>query len=210
MILLNSGLVPATSVAAEVSEPILEEEMSVEVEPTPRVSSVEVSPQADTSVEVPFFSQFKDITSPKWQKVGCGIASLAMIIEYYKPDSVSVDTLLTEGIAEGAYSDAGWTYKGLIDVSRKYGFSGESHDLAGNSSAFTEFEKAVKKGPVIASVYYTFEPGNPIPHLVVVSKIEGDTVYYNDPAEQEGGGHISIQAFKKAWKQRYIEVYPLS
>ncbi len=51
---------------------------------------------------VPFYSQFSDITSATWQKVGCGIASLAMLIEYYNPGVVTVDTLLEEGIAADA------------------------------------------------------------------------------------------------------------
>lgn len=206
LFLAIAHVAPAASVAAELSTPAPEVVVLTDVEPVSHV----VLEHEERSIDVPFYSQFEDITSPTWQKVGCGIASLAMIIEYHKPQHISVDALLEEGIEEGAYSDAGWTYKGLIDVSRKYGFSGESHDLAGSSSAFSEFEKAVQKGPVIASVYYTFEPGNPIPHLVVVSKIEGDRVYYNDPAEPQGGGSISTKAFKAAWKERYIEVYPLS
>ena len=159
---------------------------------------------------VPFFSQFTDISSPKWQKVGCGIASLGMIMEYYKPGTVSIDALLADGIEQGAYSEAGWTYKGLIGVSSAYGFTGESHDLAGNAEAFARFKEAVGRGPVIASVHYTFEPSNPIPHLVVINRIEGETVYYNDPAEREGGGTISVDTFTKAWKKRYIEIYPAS
>lgn len=147
-----------------------------------------IPPVVKTVTPVPFFSQFTDISSPEWQKVGCGIASLGMIMEYYKPGTVSVDALLADGIRKGAYSDVGWTYMGLINVSSAYGFTGESHDLAGNANAFTSFKEAVRQGPVIASVYYTFQPGNPIPHLVVVTKIEGDTVYYNDPAEKKGGG----------------------
>lgn len=171
---------------------------------------VSVPPVAQLITTVPFFSQFTDISSPEWQGVGCGIASLGMIMEYYKPGTVSVDALLADGIKKGAYSDVGWTYKGLISVSSAYGFTGESHDLAGNANAFTSFKEAVRQGPVIASVYYTFQPGNPIPHLVVVTKIEGDTVYYNDPAEKKGGGTISVDAFTKAWKKRYIEIYPVA
>ena len=193
----TSGFAPPTPAVAQTNK-------------LPFVVPPEVHQQVHQPTDVPFFSQFTDISSPKWQKVGCGIASLGMIIEYYKPGTVSVDTLLADGLEQGAYSDAGWTYKGLIGVSSAYGFTGESHDLAGNAGAFTQFKDAVRRGPVIASVYYTFEPGNPIPHLVVVTKIEGDTVYYNDPAEREGGGTISVDAFTKAWKKRYIEIYPIS
>lgn len=181
-------------------------------------ASSEVSESADTSltssgvsepIDVPFFSQFTDISSPSWKKIGCGITSLGMIMEYYKPGTVSVDELLADGIEKNAYSEAGWTYKGLIEVGSAYGFTGESHDLAGSADAFSQFKEAVERGPVIASVYYTFEPGNPIPHLVVINSIEGETVYYNDPAEKAGGGTISVDDFVKAWKKRYIEIYPV-
>jgi len=72
-------------------------------------TSATVVPESSTG-HVPFYSQFKDITDPTWQKVGCGIASLAMLIDYYKP-AVSVDSLLTEGITTGAYiTSAGWSH----------------------------------------------------------------------------------------------------
>jgi uncharacterized protein YvpB len=77
--------------------------------------------------DVPFYSQFKDILSAQWQKVGCGVTSLAMIIDYYDPNTVSVNTLLKQGIAAGAYdTNAGWTYAGLIGLSQKYGLDGNS------------------------------------------------------------------------------------
>lgn len=159
---------------------------------------------------VPFYSQFTDISDPNWKKIGCGIASLAMIIDYYG-DSIAVDTLLQEGIAADAYlENVGWTYAGLIGVSHKYGLDGVSYDLAGESmeSAFAAFKNAVAEGPVIASVYYTFTPGHPIPHLVVVNDINDNTVHYNDPAEPNGSGTISISNFQAAWKKRYIAFWP--
>ena len=160
---------------------------------------------------VPYYSQFDDITSPAWKKVGCGIASLAMVIDFYRPGVVTVDKLLEQGIAADAYlAHAGWTYAGLISVAQRYGVTGASHDLAGSTTntAFGVFKKAVEKGPVIASVHYTFDPKNPIPHLVVVRGVKGDRIYYNDPAAHSAGGSISVAQFKGAWKKRYIELWP--
>lgn len=161
--------------------------------------------------DVPFFSQFNDISAAEWKKVGCGIASLAMIIEFHKPGAlVSVDTLLQEGIDADAYlSKAGWTYAGLIGVSKKYGLSGTTRDFKGSTmdAAFERLKESVREGPVMASVHYTFEPTNPIPHLVVVNGIDGNTLYYNDPAEPSGHGSLSVEKFKSAWKKRYIEFY---
>jgi ABC-type bacteriocin/lantibiotic exporter with double-glycine peptidase domain len=158
---------------------------------------------------IPFYSQFKDISSTKWQKVGCGIASLAMVIDYYKP-AVPVNTLLGEAVALGAYSDAGWTYAGLISASKKYGMVGTSYDLATSNmdTAFSQLSTKVSAGPVIASVHYKFQPTNPIPHLVVISSIHNGLVYYNDPAALSGGTSISVSDFKKAWKKRYIVIRP--
>lgn len=163
-----------------------------------------------TVFSVPFYSQLTDISAPEWKKIGCGIASLAMLIKFYNPEEfTSVDTLLKEGIALDAYSSAGWTYAGLIAVSHKYGLDGTTHDFGGSSIdvAFSAFEKALAVGPVMASVHYTFTPTNPIPHLVIVTGIKGDTLYYNDPAEPSGNGSIPVSQFKSSWKKRYIEFF---
>lgn len=137
-----------------------------------------------------------------------------MLIDYYRDESrLDVDSLLSEGIRSGAYDDtAGWSHAGLIALAKSYGLTGESHSLAhlDASAAFAELESVLLAGPVMASVHYTFEPTNPIPHLVVVTKVEGDRVYFNDPAESAGNSSIPTKKFMAAWKQRYIEIRPQS
>ena len=199
-----------------------EEEVEMEIDDTIFDDDIEEDVQDDDSqisinngesFTVPFYSQFTDITSEKWKKVGCGIASLAMLIDYYEPDPPSVDTLLDEGINANAYlNDAGWTYAGLIGVSKKYGLNGQSHDLASLTmdSAFNSLEGALSDGPVMVSVHYKFEPTNPIPHLVVANSVHDGMIYYNDPAEKTGNLSIPISTFKQAWKKRYIEIRPNS
>ena len=171
----------------------------------------ELHSKSDLYHDVPFHSQFSDITPLEWRKVGCGIASVAMLIDFYSAEVVSVDTLLTQGIASNAYlSDAGWTHNGLINLSKQFGLDGASYSLSHLTmeSAFVELERVVKEGPVMVSVHYTFKPTNPIPHLAVVTGIDNDRVYYNDPAEAVGQNSISIQQFQSAWKKRYIEIRP--
>ncbi|MEN9390527.1 MAG: hypothetical protein RLZZ283_627 [Candidatus Parcubacteria bacterium] len=174
------------------------------------VATTTVSTMQPPVVEVPFYSQFADITSLKWQKVGCGVTSLAMVIDYYT-QAVPVNALLKQGIASGAYLDgAGWTYKGLIQLANKYGLEGKSYDLksAGEDAAFERFKKELAGGPVIASVHYKFDPKSTIPHLVVIDEIRDGLVYYNDPAAKVGGKSISVDTFRKAWKMRFIVVRP--
>ena len=169
-------------------------------------------PPLPTVPAVPFYSQFEDITSPVWQKKGCGITSLAMVIDYYEP-AVSVDTLLAQGIAKGAYiKNVGWSYNGLIAVGKKYGLDGDSYDLKALSSkgAFAKFKRFLDDGPVIASVHYKFDPKSSIPHLVVIDGIKGDVIYYNDPAAKTGELQISVADFLKGWKQRFIVIRPVN
>lgn len=162
--------------------------------------------------EVPFYSQFNDIKSPKWQKVGCGIASLAMVINFYEPGAVSVNTLLEQGIAANAYDKkSGWIYKGLIELSRNYGLNGAYYDLSklDPEAAIGTLINYLKNGPVIISTHYKFDPKSPIPHLVVINSINDNTVYYNDPASTKGNEQIPISDFLKAWKKRIIVIKPI-
>jgi len=205
------GPIPETS-----AEAVLESSEEAALPPTETTAEIQIKKTAGNSKiagvpDVPFYSQFNDISAAGWQKLGCGIASLAMLIEYYEPGIVSVDTLLDEGISSGAYlSGAGWIHYGLVRLSNNYGLDGKNYDFSssGMDFAFEKLKDALNNGPIIASVHYTFEPTNPIPHLVVINGIDGDTVYYNDPSEGSGGGSISASKFKSAWKKRYIEVRP--
>lgn len=177
-------------------------------------ASIPPSAPIDTSIvpEVPFYSQFSDIHAPEWQKLGCGIASLAMLIDFYHPGTVSVDTLLKEGIASRAFvNGAGWSHNGLALLANRHGLKGASYDFSNldKNSAFAQFEEILKQGPAIASVHYTLNPKNPIPHLIVINSVNNGMVYFNDPAGKSAGGKISVQDFLKAWKKRFIVVRPV-
>ena len=177
------------------------------VVPTPTIAT------SSALTDVPFFSQFRDIDSPKWQKVGCGIASLAMIIDFYKPEAVSTNTLLQQGVAAGAYNyNAGWIYAGLIGLSRQYGLDGAYYNLTtlDSEAAYAALSQHLKNGPVIASVHYKFDPKSAIPHLVVLDGIKGGLVYYNDPAAKSGELSISKEVFLKAWKKKIIDIHPVT
>lgn len=177
----------------------------------PTSTPVEVVLDAKKSQEIPFISQFKDISSTEWKNKSCGVASLAMIIDYYRPDSVEVNTLLRQAIARGAFlKNAGWIHRDLALLSEGYGLEGQAYDLSGQSSrvAYSQFKGLLEDGPVIASVHYKFDPKNPIPHLVVINRIEGDTVFVNDPAGKGKDEEVSLPDFLKAWKKRFIVIRP--
>ncbi len=200
---LNSDILEVSKLKTESAEEETKITQTIKNDKKPTNQKVEV-------FTVPFYSQFSDITSASWKKIGCGIASLAMLIEFHEPGATTVDNLLQEGIEADAYvSSAGWSHAGLIGLSKKYGLVGSSRDMAGLTmdSAFSELEEVLEKGPVMVSVHYTFDPKNPIPHLVVINGVSDGKVFYNDPAESVGGGSISIRKFQSAWKKRYIEIH---
>lgn len=190
---------------------------AVETDPEANETEVKSDPEPEdidesentTVHSVPFYSQFTDISAPEWRKIGCGIASLAMLVDFYTTEEVSVDALLNEGIQANAYTgNAGWSHAGLIGLAKDHGLSGEAVYMTDLSmtAAFSKLEEALKDGPVMASVHYTFKPTNPIPHLVIVTGVENGEVHYNDPAEKSADGTVSVEQFKSAWKKRYIEI----
>lgn len=167
--------------------------------------------RVDAVPAVPFFSQFTDITSPYWEKVGCGITDLTMIIDYYHPEAATVNEMLHKGIAARAYDyNAGWIYQGLINLSHVYGLDGRYYDLDGLSqqAALARFESYLGSGPVILSVHYKFNPASTIPHLIVVNGIKNNVVYYNDPATTKGTQSTSLTNFLRGWKRKVIVIRP--
>lgn len=204
---ISSTTNSVTEVNATTAVTAMEENISSS---TPAIETV-VEEETELYHQVPFYSQFSDITATQWQKVGCGIASVAMLIDFYSDEPVNVDRLLEQGLQANAYLDnAGWTHNGLIQLSTQFDLGGKSHSLAHLTmqSAFAELKHVLEEGPVMASVHYTFQPTNPIPHLVVVTGIDGDRVYFNDPADLSGQNSISINQFQSAWKKRYISIRP--
>ena len=159
--------------------------------------------------DVPFYSQFQDIPGVEWQKKGCGIAALAMAIEFYKPNSVAVMQLLAESIEAGAYQPGiGWKHKQLSSVVENYGLEGKNYDFSklGNLAAFERMKYFLQDGPVVVSIHNKFNPKATLGHIVVVTGIENGFIHYNDPAGMKVEKKISTSNFLKGWKKRFIVV----
>jgi uncharacterized protein YvpB len=158
---------------------------------------------------VPFYSQFQDIPRVEWQKKGCGIASLAMAIEFYKPNSVAIMQLLAEAIEAGAYQPGvGWKHKQLSSLVENYGLEGKNYDFSktGNLAAFDRFKYFLSEGPVIVSIHNKFNPKATLGHIVVVTGMDNGFIHYHDPAGMKVEKKISTAGFLKGWKRRFIVV----
>ncbi len=158
---------------------------------------------------VPLFSQVSDISSVDWKQKGCGVADVAMIVEFYKPNTTSVQKILEQAIKEGAYvKNVGWSHAGLAKLAVKHGLVGKTVDLAPlkNEVALSQFKNIVTDGPVIASIHRGFNPKSPNGHLIVVTGFDNKVVYYNDPGKRDGIKTIPISDFMKGWKKRLIVI----
>lgn len=160
---------------------------------------------------VPLYSQISDISSIEWRQKGCGVVDLAMIIEFYKPNTTTVQKVLEEAIASGAYQkNVGWKHSGLAALAEKHGLIGKTYDLSNldKETAFSQFKNILNEGPVVASIHRGFNPKSPYGHLIVVTGFDDDLIYYNDPGKHDGIRKVSIADFMKGWKKKLIVVRP--
>lgn len=160
---------------------------------------------------VPLYSQIRDITSVAWQQKGCGVADVAMLVEFYKPNTTSVQKILEEGLKAGAYQkNVGWKHDGLAALAVKHGLVGKTVDMSKSTKeiAFKELQKIIKDGPAIASIHRGFNAKSPFGHLIVITGFDKDLVYYNDPGKRDGIRQVTISEFMKGWKKRLIVIRP--
>lgn len=158
---------------------------------------------------VPFYSQFRDIAQVEWRKGACGIAIMAMLIDFYKPTPVDASKLLVEGLGSGAYQPGiGWKHWELSQLANKYGLEGKTYNFTPftRQVAFEKFIEVLREGPVMVSAHNKFDPKATLGHLVVATGFDKDYVFYNDPASGGVEKKISHSAFMSGWKKRLIVV----
>jgi len=162
--------------------------------------------------DVPYYSQLTDISAVEWRMEGCGIASMAMGIAFYKPNAVSVDKMLDQALVSGSYAPSvGWKHQELSALANRYGLVGKVYDLSKttNQKAFAGFKDALNIGPVVVSIHNKFDPKATLGHIVIVTGLDDNFVFYNDPASSssvKGQKKIAVSGFLAGWKKRFITI----
>lgn len=166
--------------------------------------------------KTPLYSQHRDIKNKKWNKKACGIAALAMMCEYHRPDThIPFPRLIAEGIRRRGYQrGVGWKHASLAELCRLYRLRGKNFDFAKNSAAFArrELRRMLQTGPVVVSMWRDAKrhTGG---HLVTAVGYDHTSIFLNDP---EGKTDAAIQKrvhwklFDTAWKKRAIAAFPPS
>jgi len=162
-------------------------------------------------IEVPHFGQFYNIEDDKWQGRSCGIASLAMVLDYYGV-KVDLNELIEKALVLGGYVEGvGWKHQVIVDLAKEYGFKSErtEDDKVENLVAALN-----KNEPVVVSIHKSFDPENG-GHLAVLcgyfatdeEGVEG--FYVNDPIGPQYKHKyqlIELEKFMDCWKKRAIYI----
>lgn len=151
-------------------------------------------------LDIPYLSQFDNLSDVEWQGKACGITCLAMVLAFYEGDPRPLKSLIELGEDVGAVNNKGdWYDSGLCSVANRLGYTAfrrrwalskpdlEVFKAEGRTDADNDAynEVALKEGlhtlentlrlgtPVIVSVNKNFNEEKK-GHLVVLTGYEKD------------------------------------
>lgn len=175
-------------------------------------------------LDIPYYSQYRDVKDTEWQKRACGVVCLKMLLDAQVVDTPSLDEMIQDGVTLGAYSENGWLHDGLIALGAKYGGELYRKEFRKKDADTETAERLNREGidtilreieagrPVIISTIKNFEISNKF-HMVLVvgAEIQEGIVkgfYYHDPdsyTETKGAYQfVPMNTFSTAWRKMAI------
>jgi len=175
-------------------------------------------------LDIPYYSQYRDVTDPEWQQRACGVVCLKMILDARGIETPSLDEMIQDGVALGAYSENGWLHDGLLALGAKYGGELYRKEFRKKDADPETAERLNREGvdmilreleaghPVIVSAIKNFEISNKF-HMVLVvgAEIEEGIVkgfYYHDPdsyTDTKGAYQfVPMSTFGATWRRMAI------
>jgi len=167
-------------------------------------------------LNVPYYSQYRDVKDEYWKPRACGAICLKMVLDFLKqPQSLSmnVEEFVKLANERGAYGEGGWVHQGLVDTAKEFGVKMKRREFKKNpkirtNAVFLSEENIAKlkegikeillslknKKPVLVSAIKRWEEKEKF-HMVVLTGFEVDEggevkgFYYNDTdyqSEKEG------------------------
>ena len=161
-------------------------------------------------LDIPYYSQYLDVSDPSWMSRSCGILCLKMVMDFYGlesgVDTPSADELINEGLyIEGNVPAYGWAHNHLVLLARNHGlmaypqeFRSHKIDYINKKEEVSEYEDVIigkgiekiissleNKSPVIVSIFKNFKEMDKF-HMVTLTGIESENnkikgFYYHDP-----------------------------
>ncbi|MEK7531717.1 MAG: papain-like cysteine protease family protein [Patescibacteria group bacterium] len=167
----------------------------------------------ETKLLVPFHSQY-EISNREWNTRSCGMASLAMVIEFLGSPRVDLFSLVEEGREKGGYQlNIGWKHDYFLQKAKEEGFVGVREEKMNIEEGVLKLQSALEKGVApIVSGRKRFFGEERASHLVVLTGFggEGKDFYflYHDPEmlDEHRGAYrkVSLSDFKNDWRKMAI------
>ncbi len=173
-------------------------------------------------ISVPHYSQYLDVKDSVWQSRACGVACLKMLLGAQFVKTPSVDEMIRQGEAIGAYGPSGWTHDGLLSLARKYytklsraewrQAEGKTSDELNEEGIAFLISELRASHPLMVSAIKNFEFVDKF-HMVVLTGFEEEDgkvtgFYYHDSDthhRKEGKNiFVPIEIFCTTWRRMVI------
>lgn len=167
----------------------------------------------DTKLEIPYVSQYLDIADAKQRLLGCGMTCTYMALKGFGANVPSLDELITRGVQEGGYIEAGWVHDYLVRIFTEAGYTCVRHEHLRDRDT-EEFRTTIKAGnPVIVSVVRRMWDRRDF-HMVLLTGVRESAdghlegFFYHDPASlhRESAPHryVPLSTFLLDWRRMAI------
>jgi len=166
-------------------------------------------------LEIPYFSQYLDVSDPYWSERSCAIACVAMVLKTSAP----IDRLVKECAEKYGYNpELGWTHAEIVSLFADHSVRAERK----------EFKREGKFDDGVREIVASLDAGHPVMistiknwseekkfHVVlfVGYEKEGEKItgfYYHDPAfreKKEGENRfVPFEIFEKHWRR--LAIFP--
>jgi uncharacterized protein YvpB len=164
-------------------------------------------------LDVPYYSQYRDIKDENWQRRACGLVCLKMVLDFHEAETPEINELLKLALEKGAYHETnGWIHDKLLGIAESFGVAAYRKERLKNEDELKVFLD--KGNPVIVSISaqrFLPEFENKF-HQIVLTGYDKDGYFYNDSDSQgdnENGLFVSTEKFGKYWRKMAIFMHKI-
>lgn len=182
-------------------------------------------------LNVPYYSQYRDIQDENWQRRACGLVCLKMVLDFYGVETPEINEFLKLALERGAYHDPnGWIHDKLLEIAESFGIVAyREEDIKNEEKLKISLEKG---NPVIVSISaqrFSSKFENKF-HQIVLIGYDENGYFYNDsdyqgddpkltvPNQSEIDGQVgqggkglfvSAEKFGKYWRKMAIFMHKI-
>lgn len=167
----------------------------------------------DTKLEVPYSSQYLDVTDKEQALKACGMTCVFMVINFFGINNHSLDQMVSEGISNGGFSKNGWIHDYFVKLFNRNGLKSNRMENMRDSDVNLIAERVRESCPVIVSVERRMFNDRRF-HMIVITGIrenekgELEGFFYHDPAYFERGEaqhrYVDVKTFFLSWRRMAI------